>query len=52
MTPSISSINVNPLAMGRIAAKTLLGVLDGTADVERRIDTGFQIIERESTVVS
>lgn len=50
MTPSISSINLNPLEMGRIAARTLLGVLDGAPEVQRRIDTGFQIIERETTM--
>jgi LacI family gluconate utilization system Gnt-I transcriptional repressor len=49
MTPSISSINVNPLEMGRIAAKTLLNRLDGIATVAGTIDTGFQIIERETT---
>jgi len=52
MTPSISSINVNPLEMGRIAARTLLHRLDGSPCVERTIDTGFQIIERETTARS
>jgi LacI family gluconate utilization system Gnt-I transcriptional repressor len=49
MTPSITSINVNPLEIGRIAARTLLASLDGAPSVERTIDTGFQIIERETT---
>ena len=52
MTPSISSINVNPLEIGRISARTLLAALDGRPDVRRRIDTGFQIIERETTASS
>ena len=50
MRPAISSINVNPLEMGRIAAKTLLNRLDGMPPIERTIDTGFQIIERETTL--
>jgi LacI family gluconate utilization system Gnt-I transcriptional repressor len=49
MTPSISSINVNPLEMGRLAARQLLATLDGVPGTEKRIDTGFAIIERETT---
>ena len=52
MTPSISSVNVNPFDMGRIAARALLHSLDGIPGADRRIDTGFQIIERETTAAS
>jgi LacI family gluconate utilization system Gnt-I transcriptional repressor len=52
MTPSISSINVNPLEMGRLAARQLLASLDGVPGTEKRIDTGFAIIERETTARS
>ena len=49
MSPAISSINVNPLEMGRIAARALLKRLDGAPPAEGTIDTGFQIIERDTT---
>lgn len=51
MTPSITSVDVNPYEMGRIAAKTLLDSLDGAPCIDRTIDTGFRIIERETTAI-
>jgi LacI family transcriptional regulator, gluconate utilization system Gnt-I transcriptional repressor len=49
--PALSTVRVDGAAIGKLAADALLARFDGTSTRERdvlRVDTGFQIIDRES----
>jgi LacI family gluconate utilization system Gnt-I transcriptional repressor len=52
MLPPISTVNVDQAGMGRIAAQLLVEKLGGRSPAEKRVDTGFRIIERETTLSS
>jgi LacI family transcriptional regulator, gluconate utilization system Gnt-I transcriptional repressor len=47
--PSLSTVKIDRVAIGQKSADALLARLQGKADVERVIDVGFEIIERETT---
>jgi LacI family transcriptional regulator, gluconate utilization system Gnt-I transcriptional repressor len=47
--PTITSVSTPRREIGRIAAEILVAELKGRPVQERRIDLGFEIIEREST---
>jgi LacI family gluconate utilization system Gnt-I transcriptional repressor len=49
MVPSISTVNVDQAGMGRIAAQLLVDKLAGKSLTVKSVDTGFRIIERETT---
>lgn len=52
MLPPISTVNVDQAGMGRVAAQLLVEKLSGKSPAEKRVDTGFRIIERETTLSS
>jgi LacI family gluconate utilization system Gnt-I transcriptional repressor len=47
--PALSTVRIDRAEMGRKAADAMMGRIDGTDDVKRIIDIGFQIIERNTT---
>ncbi len=47
-TPRLSTIGVQKLAMGQIAVKTLVEQLDGAKGAKLKIETGIELIKRES----
>lgn len=49
IVPSLSSVAVDRYGMGRAAADLLLARLSGDATHPKVIDTGFSIVERDST---
>ena len=49
VVPTITSVATPRREIGVAAAQMLIAQLRGKPVVERRVDTGFKIIEREST---
>jgi LacI family transcriptional regulator, gluconate utilization system Gnt-I transcriptional repressor len=49
VVPTITSVATPRREIGLAAARMLIAELSGKRVVERRVDTGFEIIEREST---
>lgn len=48
-SPQITTVHVPRQEIGRIAAEMILARIDGRADVDRRVDVGFDIRVRQST---
>lgn len=46
--PSLSTVRIDPGNIGRLAAAAILDRLAGRTDVERIVDVGFEICERQS----
>ncbi|WP_331375254.1 LacI family DNA-binding transcriptional regulator [Sinorhizobium chiapasense] len=51
VVPALTTARIGPVSMGRKIAEVILARIKGEADVDKRIDVGFQIIERESAVL-
>ena len=49
VVPTITSVATPRREIGLAAARMLIAELSGKSVAERRVDTGFEIIEREST---
>lgn len=49
LSPSISSIRIDRYAIGAQAADALLARIEGNPQVEKIVDVGFQLVERETT---
>jgi len=47
--PSLSTVRIDRVAIGQKSAEALLARMQGHSDVERVIDVGFEIIERQTT---
>lgn len=47
--PSLSTVKIDRLAIAHKAADALLARISGQEDIERVIDVGFEIVERETT---
>jgi LacI family transcriptional regulator, gluconate utilization system Gnt-I transcriptional repressor len=46
--PSLSTIRIEPARIGRLAAEAILARLAGRTDIERVVDVGFTVCERQS----
>jgi LacI family gluconate utilization system Gnt-I transcriptional repressor len=47
--PSLSTVRIDRVAIGRKAAESLLARINGQAGMEKVVDVGFEIIERSTT---
>jgi LacI family gluconate utilization system Gnt-I transcriptional repressor len=47
--PALTSVRIDRRGIGRQAAEIMLALMEGGTDVEKIINTGFEIIERAST---
>jgi LacI family transcriptional regulator, gluconate utilization system Gnt-I transcriptional repressor len=47
--PALSSVRIDRRGIGRLAAEAMLARMEGRTDMEKVLDTGFEVIERAST---
>jgi len=47
--PALSTVRIDRRGIGRLAAEAMLARMEGRTDMEKVIDTGFEVIERAST---
>ena len=47
--PALSTVRIDRRGIGRLAAEAMLARMEGRSDMEKVLDTGFEVIEREST---
>lgn len=47
--PSLSTVKIDRVAIAQKAADALLARINGQDNIERVVDVGFEIIERETT---
>ncbi|WP_245155729.1 LacI family DNA-binding transcriptional regulator [Paracoccus ravus] len=48
LNPALTTIRIDRAALGARAAEAMMARIDGREDVERRIDIGFEVIDRAS----
>ena len=47
--PALSTVRIDRRGIGRLAAEAMLARMEGRTDMEKVLDTGFEVIERAST---
>jgi LacI family gluconate utilization system Gnt-I transcriptional repressor len=47
--PALSTVRIDRRGIGRLAAEAMLARMEGRNDMEKVLDTGFEVIERAST---
>ena len=47
--PALSTVRIDRRGIGRLAAEAMLARMEGRSDMEKVLDTGFEVIERAST---
>ncbi|MBT9463657.1 LacI family DNA-binding transcriptional regulator [Hydrogenophaga sp.] len=49
MAPALSTVHINGVEIGRLAARSLIDRAEGREVVQRVVDVGFSIVERETS---